>query len=100
MKGWGPGLDSEVRNPEGVVGLQGWNDNNPVSDDGAWNVRANMQTGGDVVTVYGNPKNELTFSRVRSPTRGCRQSPNVLALTALPEQRSLKTEVLVVPMHA
>ena len=48
-----PGLDSEVRNPEGVVGLQDRNDNNPGYDDGAWNVRANVQTGGDVRTVYG-----------------------------------------------
>ena len=82
LEAWG---DSAVRNPEGVVGLQGRNDNNPVSDDGAWNVRANMQTGGDMITVFGNPKNELAFSRGRSPAGGCRQSPNVLTLTALSE---------------
>lgn len=34
-----------MREPEGVVALQGRNDNNPGSDDRSWNAPANMQTG-------------------------------------------------------
>lgn len=68
-----------MRRPEGVVALQGRNDNNPGHGDSARNATANVQTERYV-------KNELTFSRLREPTTGgCRQSPNILALTALSE---------------